>query len=96
MPTIGGAIGALYSAVSVEQIFSRSLAAVLIAREIARSPDPEAELRLLTGEIHRVIDRYGIDRPTPEHHLEKDKEAARLVVDAVVQIVSLLRTQPDR
>jgi hypothetical protein len=90
MPTIGGAIGALYSAVSVEQIFSRSLAAVLIAREIARSPDPEAELRLLTEEIHRAIDLYRIDKPTPPELLEKDQEAARLLVDAVVAIVASL------
>lgn len=80
----------LSAAISVEQIFSRTLAAVLILREIERSRDNQ-EIRKIAEEWHRAIDLYGIDRPTPGALLGRDKEVARLLVDAVTAIVSALR-----
>ena len=86
-----GPIDALSAAISVEQIFSRCVAAVLIQREISRAPDPDAELGRLTEQIHQAIDFYDKDRPTPADLLDRDKEMARLHVDAVASIVSVLR-----
>jgi hypothetical protein len=89
-PKMPSGAEALASAIFVEQIYSRCTTALLIEREISHSSNPAAALREIVEDIHKAIDFYEIDRPTPKNHLEDDKEQARRIVESVAQIVASL------
>lgn len=82
------------AAVATEQIFLRSLCAVLIEREISRAPDPNAALREIVERTQLAIDFYQIDRPTSQAAMDQDKEMARLLTEGVAAIAeSLLKSR---
>ncbi len=78
-------------AIAIDQMLLRTLAAVLITREVKRSDDPDATLREITEQWHRAIDFYGTTARVPETMEEQDKEKARLHIDMLSELVKVLR-----
>jgi hypothetical protein len=78
-------------AISVDQMLLRTLAAVLITREVKRSDDADAALHEITEQWHRAIDFYGTTAPVPEAMEEQDKEKARVHIDLISEMVKVLR-----
>jgi hypothetical protein len=78
-------------AISIDQMLLRTLPAVFITREVKLSDDPDATLREITEQWHRIIDFYGTTAKVPDATMEQEKEKARIHIDMISDIVKILR-----
>jgi hypothetical protein len=86
----------LSAAISVEQMLMRTLAGILIAREMDRAPNPEAALRQIVKSWTRALDFYAIDLPTRPDLFQDDLEIARMTVDSIATLASALRPRTPK
>jgi hypothetical protein len=70
-------------AVQEQRIFSYCLFAVLLEREIARSSEPETELRMITERVHQQIDEFQQNTPMEQSKWDKRREMTHMLVDSV-------------
>lgn len=82
------AVRQLEAAVSVQQILLRTLAGILIEREISSASDRGAALREIVDRWHELIDYDRTTSATPEVLQEADREMARQMVETLSDQIS--------